>query len=118
MWHHVFCVMGVSEEHLVTVREENGQITVSCDCSAGSYGKNCRHKLAVLGGDPAILELSRRKDFEAYDHLAGMLVGSEGQELARHFHELKCKKEQIDAEIRKVRRKLERAMKKGFEISS
>ena len=88
MWHYFFCVMGKSEEHQVAVREENGRLTISCDCTAGSYGKNCRHKLALLSDDPDMLELFGAEDLKAYNHLVDMLAGSEERELAREFREL------------------------------
>ena len=39
----------------VTFLFENGRLVVLCDCSAGNFGKLCKHKLSLLRGDEKML---------------------------------------------------------------
>jgi len=44
---------------------EDGNVAIFCDCSAGAYGKLCKHKLAIIANDKTDLEnQDQDKNFE------------------------------------------------------
>ena len=47
-----FLVQGSSDEpYEVIFSKEGGRFTASCTCTAGQYGRCCRHRLNILAGE-------------------------------------------------------------------
>jgi len=42
-------------EYRVSVRSDGDRVVCTCDCSAGRYGKMCKHKISILSGNGGAL---------------------------------------------------------------
>lgn len=80
----------------------------SCSCTAGSFGRLCKHRLSLLSGEDNLLaEVSKG---HVLDDIAEMLKGTEVEvELARYF-ELVDRKNEVDASLKKSKKVLEKLL--------
>ena len=88
------------------------KLSVVCTCSAGEFGKICKHKLALLNGDKDLLV----DDSNALGFLEvqGWIKQSEWPTLLNLFNEGEEKFKVAQAELAKTKKKVEAAMKSGL----
>lgn len=87
--HYKFSIEG-SEDNLYTVllkEDDNGVFNLTCDCTAGSYSKKCKHKTSVIEGIASgnIIDVSQ-SDFmgsELYAHYVSLKESEAELELAK-----------------------------------
>ncbi|MCE9970854.1 hypothetical protein LZ620_17890 [Aeromonas salmonicida] len=86
--HYKFSIKG-SEGDLYTVllKEEAGVFNLTCDCTAGSYGKKCKHKTSViediLNGHISDVSQSDFMGSELYSHYIALKESEAELELAK-----------------------------------
>ncbi len=88
------------------------KLSVFCTCSAGEFGKICKHKLALLNGDRNLLV----DDSNAlrFADIQGWVQRSEWPTLLSLFNEGEEKFKVAQAEFAKTKKKVEAAMKNGL----
>lgn len=78
-----------SEGNLYTilVKENYGVFNLTCDCTAGSYGKKCKHKMGVIEGIlSGIISDVSQSDFmrsELYSHYISLKESEAELELTK-----------------------------------
>lgn len=69
-----FQVQGSSPDpYIVAFIKDDEGLVATCTCAAGSVGQYCKHRLAILNGDPSAIVSGNMSDAET---IAGWLAGS------------------------------------------
>ncbi len=96
-------------EYVVSVKKQNGRILATCTCSAGIFGKLCKHKISMLSGQEDLLVLPND---ETRKLLGELILEVRDTECANHLAEIHL----VTAELEKQKKRLDRA-KKSLEKS-
>ena len=88
------------------------KLSVFCTCSAGEFGKICKHKLALLNGDRSLLVDDG--DTLGFAEVQGWIKQSEWPTLLNLFNESEEKFKVAQAELAKIKKRVEAAMKNGL----
>lgn len=91
---------------------EAKKLSVFCTCSAGEFGKICKHKLALLNGDRSLLVDD--SDALGFVEVQGWIKQSEWPTLLSLFNEGEEKFKIAQTELAKTKKKVEAAMKNGL----
>lgn len=84
---------------------EDGNVAIFCDCSAGAYGKLCKHKLAIIANDKTDIENQEQdKNFE----LAQVWIkGSTLQKMLADIGVAEKEVESAQTKVKKLKKALE-----------
>jgi hypothetical protein len=103
-------MLGVNYE--VVFKNNNGIITIKCNCRAGELTKLCKHKLALLRGDSSIL--INDNEHHNFIHVKEWIINSDfSQLIIEHDLAEKVLAEKQQA-LKKIRDRLEMAMRRGI----
>jgi hypothetical protein len=96
----------------VNCKNNDGVISIKCDCVAGSYTKLCKHKLLIVSGQNEVLyDVSQTEDFNT---VQGWICNSEYPALLNKLAILEKELLKKKHEVRKVKELIEIAMRKGI----
>ena len=96
----------------VVFKNINGFITIKCNCPAGEHTKLCKHKLALIRGDSSIL-MGDNED-HSFTNIKEWIKNSEFSQLIIEHDFLEKAILEKQKELKKVKDKLELAMRKGI----
>ena len=96
----------------VAFKNREGTISIKCDCRAGELAKLCRHKLALLRGDAAIL-YDNSQISEFFTIKEWIQASSYAQLILEHDRTEKALQEK-QKELKKIKEFIEVAMRKGI----
>ncbi len=84
---------------------EDGNVAIFCDCSAGAYGKLCKHKLAIVAKDKTDLEgQDQDRNFELAQE---WIKGSTLQATLADIRAVEKEVESAQARLKKLKKTLE-----------
>jgi uncharacterized Zn finger protein len=84
---------------------EDGSVAIFCDCSAGAYGKLCKHKLAIVANDKTDLESQDQdRNFELAQE---WIKGSTLQATLADIRAVEKEVEGAQAKLKKLKKTLE-----------
>lgn len=97
--------------YLVSVRQDDDGVLISCTCPAGLFGKLCKHKLEVLNSSIGTTEI----DSDETRYSIRLLIGSTDialflTDMNRADQELQTAKRALDA----AKKKLEKLLNGGI----
>ena len=101
---------GVSYE--VVFKNNNGIITIKCNCRAGELTKLCKHKLALIRGDSSIL-MDDNEDYNFINVKEWINNSDFSQLIIEHDLAEKALAEKQQA-LKKIKDRLEVAMRRGI----
>jgi uncharacterized Zn finger protein len=105
------------EPYLVEFVLDGNQLTVSCNCQAGIFGKLCKHKTELLAGDKSRLfdesEESTLRQIYAIAQRAPEIV-----QLSNQIAECEQIVKSEQAKLKKAKKNLEAALSHGVEINT
>jgi len=105
-----------SGNHYKVEFEISEVIKVSCNCSAGIFGKLCKHKTGLLSGDPSFLyDTTEKSKFNA---LIEIVRKSEYISLSNEYLSSKKAIETAKNNEKKLKSKIELALKEGIPLNS
>ena len=84
---------------------EGGNVAIFCDCSAGAYGKLCKHKLAIIANDKTDLE--NQDQDENFELAQAWIRGSSLQEMLADIRVAEKEAEGAQAKVKKLKKTLE-----------
>ena len=90
-------------------------IRISCDCSAGVFGKLCKHKLGFLAGDKNYL-YDKNDDLKLNEVLL-VVKRSEYSSILNQLTSAEANVEEAKNKLTKVKGKLEKTLKEGIKLS-
>ena len=104
-----------TEPYTVEFLVDNNRLSVHCDCQAGRFGKNCKHKTELLAGDAT--RLFDESDVGKLEQLA-IIVGRapDIERMAQEIAELDKLVRSQQAQLKKAKSHLEQALKAGIEL--
>jgi len=106
-----------TEPYTVEFLVDNNRLSVHCDCQAGRFGKNCKHKTELLAGDAA--RLFNESDVGKLGQLATIVGRAPAFErMAQEIAELDKLVRSQQAQLKKVKSHLEQALKAGIELKA
>ena len=79
---------------------DNGLITIHCNCQAGILGKHCKHKRRLLCGDESVLF-----DSSQVDDLRTLNLVATQRGIVDHYEKLSLIESQIDGLIKEQKRR-------------
>jgi uncharacterized Zn finger protein len=86
---------------------EDGNVAMFCDCSAGTYGKLCKHKIAVISNDRTGLENQEQdKNFEQAQ------VWIKGSSLIEMLADIRVTEKEVESAQTRVKK-----LKKALEMN-
>ena len=88
------------------------KISVFCTCSAGAFGRICKHKLSLLNGDKSLLVDSTGT--ETFSEVQDWIKRSAWPELLSLFNDGEISVKVAQAEFAKAKKKIEAAMRNGL----
>lgn len=100
------------EPYIVDFIKENGLLSVFCNCTAGDWGKFCKHKWQVLSGDRSMLYSP--EDEEKLQQVEEWVSESSFSSLYVDVNELEEQVAQLKARIKKAKKDAEKKMREGF----
>lgn len=104
-----------AEPYTVAFLVDNNMLSVHCDCPAGAFGKNCKHKTELLAGDAT--RLYDESDVGALEQLATIVARApEFERMAREIAELEKTVRSQQSKLKKTKSQLEQALKTGIEL--
>lgn len=96
----------------VAFNNREGIISIKCDCRAGELTKLCRHKLALIRGDAAILyDNSQNSEFIT---IKEWISTSPFAQLISDYNSIEKALQEKQRELRKIKEVIEVAMRKGI----
>ena len=104
-----------SQEYYLINIEISEVIKISCNCTAGIFGKLCKHKTAVLSGNVEILY--DQKDETILMELHEIVKKSDFNKLVDELEITEKAIESAKNQAKKTKIKLERALKNGIKIN-
>lgn len=96
----------------VSFNNREGIISIRCDCRAGELTKLCRHKLAIIRGDAAIL--FDNSQYSEFIKIKGWIETSPFAHLILEHDSLEKELQEKQREFRKIKDIIEIAMLKGI----
>ena len=109
-------VKSSSAEFYTIIVEIADTIKVICNCSAGMFGKLCKHKIAILSCDSDIL--LNKKDEPLLEEINGVISKSDFISLTNELEFAKKAVEIAKKQESNAKKKLETAIKNGIKINS
>jgi hypothetical protein len=100
------------EPYIVDFTRENGLLSVFCNCTAGDFGKFCKHKWQLLSGDRGMLYSS--EDEEKLQQVEEWVEVSSFYSLYSDVNELEAQVAKLKAQIKKAKKDAEKRMREGF----
>ena len=95
----------------VAFKNREGIISIKCDCPAGELTKLCRHKLALIRGDAAILyDNSQNSEFIT---IKEWIRASPFAQLILDHDSIENEIQKKQRELKKIKEVIEVAMRKG-----
>lgn len=101
-------------QYLVQFLLEDGRLSVFCNCSAGEFGKLCRHKLSFLAGEGGMLALGDQS--AALAEIQGWVDQSDFRALLRELAMAEARLEAAHADVSAAKKSIERLMKQGAKL--
>jgi hypothetical protein len=96
----------------VAFKNREGIISIKCDCRAGELTKLCRHKLALIRGDAAILyDNSQISEFTT---IKEWIRASSFTQLILEHDRIEEVLQEKQRELKKIKEVIEVAMRKGI----
>jgi hypothetical protein len=103
-----FAIRGSDDNQYEVIAVREGlHLRMSCTCAAGQNGTICRHRIALMDGDPSLL-LSR--NVEDIGHLKKLLSGTHVERRYEIICDLEKKKAALDDELKREKKALAREM--------
>lgn len=84
---------------------EDGNVAIFCDCSAGAYGKLCKHKLAVISNDRA--DIKNHEQDNNYELAQEWIKSSSLQKMLAEIRVAESEVESAQAKVKKLKKALE-----------
>ncbi len=84
---------------------EDGNVAIFCDCSAGAYGKLCKHKLAVISNDRTDIE--NQEQNSNFDLAHAWIKSSSLQEMLAEIRAAENEVESAQTKVKKLKKALE-----------
>jgi hypothetical protein len=91
----------------------DNKFSVVCHCPAGIYGKLCKHKIGLLDGDTSLL--FDKTDSEILTQIYEAVKRSKYIEIISSYNNLKKEIEAAQNKEKKLKEKIEHALKTGIE---
>ena len=89
------------------------KLSIFCNCSAGAFGKFCKHKILLLAGDSSLLDAGGRND--GFSEVQEWIAQSgTWPVLLKQFIECEKAFGIAQAEYANVKKKIESGMKNGI----
>jgi uncharacterized Zn finger protein len=103
-----FEVKGSAPEPYVVLVEKNGDnLTLSCDCPAGSKGQHCKHRYSLLEGkDPGVVGGDR----DRIEELPDLLKGTDVEAAIRDLRDAELEAERAKRRVSAAKKMVARAM--------
>ena len=96
----------------VAFNNRDGIISIKCDCPAGELTKLCRHKLALIRGDAAMLyDNSQISEFAT---IKEWIIASSFTQLILEHDRIEKAFQEKQRELKKIKEVIEVAMRKGI----
>jgi len=108
-------ISSTGEPHDVYFEFSDNKLTVFCNCPAGVYRKKiCKHKTRLLDGDSSMLV--NKTDQNLLDEVHAWVKKSKYSDIISSYNALKKEIEELQKKEKKLREKIESALKTGIEI--
>lgn len=91
-------------------------LTMFCNCQAGIYGKICKHKIGILAGDTSML--FDQKEISKLNQILELVKKSNYYDILRELNGIRTEIDKLQTKEKKLKAKMESAMKSGFELIS
>lgn len=104
-----------AEPYLVEFVLDGNELSVSCNCQAGAFGKLCKHKTELLAGNESRLFDNSDRALLA-EILAMVQRAPEILQLTAQITESKTIIKSEQAKVKKAKKNLEAALKHGVEL--
>lgn len=95
----------------VAFNNRDGVISIKCDCRAGELTKLCRHKLAIIRGDAAILY--DNSQYSEFIKIKEWIEASPFAQLILEHDSIEKELQKKQREFRMIKEIIEVAMRKG-----
>jgi hypothetical protein len=92
----------------------DNKFKVHCNCPAGIYGKLCKHKTGLLGGDSSIL--FDKTDNETLMRINEVVKKSKYSEIISSYNIIKKEIETAQKKEKKLKEQIEHSLKNGIDI--
>jgi len=93
----------------------DNKFKVHCNCPAGIYGKLCKHKTGLLGGDSSLL--FNKTDYEILEQINEIIKKSKYTEIMSSYNIIKKEIEVAQKKEKKLKEQIEQFLKTGIDIS-
>ncbi len=107
-------VKSSSQEYYLINIEISEVFKISCNCTAGIFGKLCKHKTAVLSGSPEILY--NQEDEKILIELQKIIKKSDLNKITNELEAAEKAIESAKNQAKKIKIKLEHSLKNGIKI--
>lgn len=91
----------------IIAEKSASKLTFKCSCEAGSKGSHCKHRFALLAGQPDAILSGNEQDLIL---LHTMLAGSSIDTRFRKICQLEIEKERIDTQLKAEKKAIGREM--------
>jgi hypothetical protein len=92
----------------------DNKFKVHCNCPAGIYGKLCKHKTGLLGGDSSLL--FDMTDNETLMQINEVVKNSKYSEIISSYNIIKKEIEVAQKKEKKLKEQIEHSLKTGIDI--
>lgn len=111
MKHEFLVKSSGTEPYLVAFNFSDGKLSITCNCKAGIFHQLCKHKLALLQGDSAMLhDSSSEPDLRKLQEL---ISSTSYPELLQEIHQATVQADEAKKHLSKTKKLLGKAMKEG-----
>lgn len=104
------------DPYTVEVMVEYGSVTIFCDCKAGEWNKVCKHKTAIMTGDPTLLVKRTEAREEKLRRVAELIQRTDYAEILADLEESEEAMKKAKNRKQTVKRHLEKRMSEGFPL--
>jgi uncharacterized Zn finger protein len=103
----IFQVKGTEGNYTVTFSREGTNLTTTCTCPAREHEMHCKHRIALMWGDPSAIISKNKEDVKK---VLEMVKGSDVEEILGDVLRIEKQLEQLQEELTKKKKKLARKM--------